>query len=254
MSSVNHSEQVQSLLRKLKKQYASALRPPEPTDGHAPGLDALRQFVYSFLLWESTTAKADQAMRRIASAVVDLNELRICFPDEIGLMLGERYPRVHERSLRLRAALNDVYIREHAVTLDRLKDLSKRDSRHYLESLDGVPSYVAARVFLLSLGGHATPVDDRLLSRLTGEHVVEADATIEKASSMLERSIKAAQGVEAHLLLQAWSEDAPHVAESARSPRKKPASGARDKAQAKRPAKPAHQPARKKSHREASKG
>ena len=137
-STINHADQLQALLSRLKKQFS-----PEPP---APIEDPLEQLVSSLLLWESTASKAEAARRRLIAAVVDINELRVCLPEEIVALLGERYPRGEERALRLRAALNDIYVREHAVSLEHLKKMNKRDARQYLESLEGVPQYVAARV------------------------------------------------------------------------------------------------------------
>lgn len=199
-TTLNHAEQLQSLLNRLKKQFSP--QPPAPIE------DPLEQLVSSLLLWESTTPKAEAARRRLDSAVVDVNELRVCLAEEIVQLLGERYPRAEEHAMRLRAALNDIYIREHAVTLEHLKKVNKRDARQYLESLEGLPQYVAARVMLLTLGGHAAPLEERLLGRLVAEGVMEPELPIEKAASIMERNIKASDALEAHLLLQAWSEAA----------------------------------------------
>lgn len=246
MSTANHTAQALGLLRKLRRAYGD---PPAP-DHSVPPPDPLWHFVYAFLLWDSTAAKADQAMKRVAAAVVDLNELRVCFPEEIGAMLGERYPRVGERAMRLRAALNDIYIREHAVTLEKLKDANKREARQYLSTLDGAPPFVASRVLLLALGGHAIPVDERLLARLVGEGVVEPDATVEKAASLLERVVKAGQGAEAHWALQRWSEEAPAPSSGGRGARK---AGGKPKPRTKSAPRAGRRTTGKKSARETSK-
>ena len=34
----------------------------------------------SFLMWESTTSKAQSAFERVLDSVVDFNELRVCMP------------------------------------------------------------------------------------------------------------------------------------------------------------------------------
>lgn len=246
MSSANQSDQALALLRKLKRAYGE---PPAPApEAGAP--DPLWHFVYAFLLWDSTTAKADQAMKRVASAVVDLNELRVCFPEEIASMLGERYPHVGERAMRLRAALNDIYIREHAVTLEKLKDAGKREARQYLATLDGTPPFVASRVFMLALGGHAIPVDERLLARLIAEGVIEPDATVEKAASLLERVVKAGHAPEAHWALQRWSEEAPSPAAGGRSGRK---GAGKSKQRTKQSPRATRQASGKKSARQTSK-
>ncbi len=100
--------------------------------------DPLAVLILSFLTWESTTAKAVAAFKRIREGVVDFNDLRVCLSDETQEIIGPRYPRGLERCQRLRAVLRNIYHREHAVTLDRLEALSKRDIRRYLLSLEGI--------------------------------------------------------------------------------------------------------------------
>lgn len=199
MSTADHAKNLGGLLRSLKTAYD--VEPP-------PERGAIDELVLSFLMWEATAAKAEAALKRVHSGVVDFNELRVCKAPEIVGMLGKQYPRVEERAQRLRAALNEIYLREFAVSLDACAALSKRDARRYIETLEGVPAYVAARVVLLRLGGHALPVDERLLGRLIESNVVEPGDDVAKASGILERHVKAGEGVFAHQLLQAWSDDA----------------------------------------------
>jgi len=238
VTSPTHGDKIPALLKRLRRAYALAI----DADAASPE-DPLLELVRSFLLWEAPRSKAELAMKRVQQAVVDINELRVCFPEEIIAILGERYPRVEERAQRLRAVLNDIYIREHAVSLDKLKSAGKREARQYLDSLDGMPQFVAARVFLLALGGHAVPLDDRMIARLAAEGVLEPGAAVEKAASALERHVKAGEAAELHMLLQAWADDGPA---SDRAPgRKKPAGNSAVRSAARRAAKsPSH---RKKS-------
>jgi endonuclease III len=167
----------------------------------------LRELVRSYLLWESTTAKADAAMRRIDDAVVDINELRVCLTDEVVSILGTGLSRVEERATRLRATLHDVFQREHCLRLSHLADRSRKDARQYLMSLAGVPEFVAARVALLRLGIHAMPVDERTLACLKHAKAVDPDADVIAAASHLDRAVKSGDGPLAHRAIQAWVDD-----------------------------------------------
>lgn len=197
-AAASHAKHLTSLLKSLRGAYEQ----PEP-----PERGLVDELVYSLLLWEANTTKADAAFKRIQSAVVDYNELRVCKPAEIEGLLGKTYPRVEERAQRLKATLTDIYLREHAVSLDAAAAMSKRDGRKYIETLDGMPHYAASRVVLLRMGGHALPVDGQLLALLKTAEVVEPEDDEVKAAGILERHIKAGEGVEAHLLFQAWSDD-----------------------------------------------
>lgn len=208
MSAQDPAKSFQSLLKKLRSQYGA-----EPAEALAvePGgaADALtHQLVFGFLLWDASTTQAKSAFKRIGESFVDYNELRISLPGEIAAALGERHPLAAERAARLKATLQDVYRREHAITLAHVADASKRDARQYLESLDGMPGFVAARLIVFGLGGHAIPADQRLVDLLRGERAIPADdASVEDAPAWLERQVRANEAAAVASVLQAWSDD-----------------------------------------------
>ncbi|MBL8745706.1 MAG: hypothetical protein JNK58_05030 [Phycisphaerae bacterium] len=198
-ASVDHAKALNALLRSLKSKYA-----PE---GELPQRTPLEEMIYSYLLWEAPIAKADAAYRRLMNHVVDVNELRVCRPPEIIASIGKTYPLAEERAMRLKASLHEIYLREFAVSLDKCASLSKRDARRYLDTLEGMPPFVAARVVLLRLGGHAIPVDNNLLIRLIAKGVVEPDYDCSRAEGVLERHVKADDGIQVHLTLLNWADD-----------------------------------------------
>lgn len=199
MTTIDHAKSLRSLVRTLKGSYEA--------DASLAERSALEELVYAFLLWEAPSVKADAAYKRLVHQMVDMNELRVCRWSEVASIIGKTYPLVEERSQRLKASLHELYLREYAVTLDKCAALSKRDARKYLDTLEGMTPFVAARVVLTRLGGHAIPVDERLLGRLVAEEVVEPDFDCAKAEGVLERNIKADDALEMHLLLQAWCDD-----------------------------------------------
>lgn len=201
MSAPDPSRRFAALLRRLRSEHGGAAHPaPE----HA-GLEPLvAELIASFLAWEAGPARAEGAMRRLLASVVDTNELRVCLPDELASFIGARYPRAQERMARLKSALNDLYRREHAVTLAPLLTMPKRDARAYLESLEGVPGFVAARVTLLGLDGHAFPVDERIAAALRGEQAAPTDAGPDAVASWLERQVHSGEAREAYLVVEAW--------------------------------------------------
>lgn len=211
MTAADPAAKLSTLLNSLRRQHAeSAGAIIAPCNGYVDAAEPLLcEFVRAFLVWESTTAKAAAAIKRLEAAVVDFNELRICMPDELIRMLGKNYPRAEERAQRLRAALNDLYARQHAVTLEHLTRLSKRDAKEFLDSLEGVPRFVLSRVLLLTQSGHAAPIDSRIHRRLIEAGIVETDSTPEEAAGQLEKRIRAGEMLETYSLLQAWADELP---------------------------------------------
>jgi endonuclease III len=210
------SKQVKALNALLKK-ARSAWKGEEPVP-----LEPTPQLVLGFLTWNSTVKQAEGAFEKIMSHVVDLNEMRVSLHHEIVEMIGVRYPMAEERVIRMREAMFEVFAREHDWRMNSVKSKGKREQREYLDTLPGVPPYVAAQVALLCFGAHALPVDDKLAALLIQEGVAEPDTPPAELESWLLRQIKAGDALEAHLALQHWADGKKMPA--SRSPAKKTAS------------------------------
>lgn len=205
MTTPDAAKKFATLLKKLK-----GVTPlPEPLPESAPTWiePGVEELVFSMLLWDARTSQAREAIAHLRAGVVDYNELRVCFPEEIRQLLGDRYPKAAERAARIRAALNDLYKREHKVTLQAALSAGKRDARQYLETLDGVPLFAASRVFLSACGGHAVPIDDRIRDFLADEGVIAATEHPDAVSSWLERQLKAGESAAAYGALQAAADE-----------------------------------------------
>ena len=199
MSATEQANAFQRVVDHLTAQYEPAAADTET--------EPIRQLVYSFLLWDCTTSRADNAFKRIEETYVDMNDLRVSRTEEIMDVLGKTYPDAEERVDRIKASLRDVYLREHAVSLASVREGGKREARKYVESLEGMHPFVAARVCLLGMDCHAVPIEERLLAKLIKAGVFEPDTPLDKASGTIDRHVKASKGLETYLVLQAYSED-----------------------------------------------
>jgi endonuclease III len=188
----------------VKRLDGAALPPVLPGSG-----DPVSVLIQSFLLWEASAERAAAAYRRLIESVVDFNDLRVTMPSEIVELIGERYPNAAERAQRLRAALRDVYLREHEMSLLRLQKLGKREVKKYVETLDGIVPYVAARLLLLCFETHSLPVDEQLRRRLVETQVADAGIGIDDLAAWLTRQVKPEDGVRIHHALQAWVDSGP---------------------------------------------
>ncbi len=193
-NTAQHAEQLTSLI--------STITPPENPPTIAD--DPMHVLVESMLLWEAPTDKATQAIEKLMQETVDYNDLRVTMEHEFIDLLGARYPRIENRSARLRAVLRDIYLREHRMSLDSLRDTGKREVRKYIETLKGIPPFAAARVLLLSFETHTIPVDSRLASALASAGASREGLDETDLSSWLSRQIKASDGVATHFALQHW--------------------------------------------------
>ncbi|MEC7196654.1 MAG: hypothetical protein VXW23_06690 [Planctomycetota bacterium] len=211
-----------------------------------PGVtDATQVLIQSFLVWEWNGSRASSTWARMVEDVSDLNELRVTVVDDYLEYFGGGCPRAEERADRLRATLRGVFHREHSTDLSGPAGGPKKEFREYLDSLEGMTPFVAARTSLIAAGCHAVPVDERTLRLLVKSGVVDADATIDSASHTMSRLVTAAQGLDTHLALQMLSEkeratpvmDLPGTVAEEPSSKKSKSSSAKKKATAKPAAK-----------------
>lgn len=213
----------------LAKFFESLEAPSDADAAIARGIGSIEpvlgELVFSFMLWETTTKHADASMLKLNEAFIDLNELRISLPDELAAIVGSRCPRGAERTLRLRMALNEIFLLEHSMSLARLCELPKRDARQYLIDLPGMPAFVASRVCLLALGAHTFPLDDRLRQVLVSNKAADPSHKTDSCASWLERQFRAGEAAGAYLKLEACAAKASKKssAKSDTKPAKKPA-------------------------------
>ncbi len=223
------NDRARNFARLLKKITKSPAKPPQDVG------DPVAVLVMSFLMWNCTSSKAATAYKRLMDHIVDFNDLRVSMPHEMVELIGSRYPLALERCQRMRATLRHTYKREHAVSLERLAGLPKREIKNYARSLDGIDPYVADRVTLLCFGTHSIPVDNRLRRALVGADACEESMETIALGSWLARQVKAADALDSHYALQAWvdrvGDRAPATASTkgATRPRRKAAGALRTK-------------------------
>ena len=126
-----------------------------------PGVtDATQVLIQSFLVWEWNGSRASSTWARMVEDVTDLNELRVTVVDDYLEYFGGGCPAAEERADRLRATLRGVFHREHSTDLSGPAGGPKKEFREYLDSLEGMTPFVAARTALIAAGSHAVPVDE----------------------------------------------------------------------------------------------
>jgi endonuclease III len=181
-NATKHADELKSLTKRLLKEHK-----PEPRQPQEP----LKALVRAAMSFDMPDAKAEEAMRLIDREFVDLNELRVATDLEIHELLGVRYPAIEKRVAMITQSLNNIFEREHTMSLDRLKTISKRDARQFLRELPDIHPFVEAYVLLFAFDGHAFPIDDEILSYLKEQEVVEGDANLADAQRFVEHHLKA---------------------------------------------------------------
>jgi endonuclease III len=181
-NATKHADTLRSLCRQLVKEYK-----PEPLVAQEP----LQALVRGAMSYGVSDAKAGEAMKAIQKEFVDLNELRVATDLEIQELLGVRYPDIERRVAMITQALNNIFEREHTLSLERLKTVSRRDARQFLRELPDIHPFVEAYVMLHAFEGAAFPIDSEILAYLKEEDVLEEPATLDDAQKFVEHNLKA---------------------------------------------------------------
>jgi endonuclease III len=197
-NATKHADDLKHLYKRLLRDgKPAAIEPMEP-------LDAL---VRGAMSYDVSDTRAQEAMRAIGKEFVDLNELRVATDLEIQELLGQRYPAIEQRVAMITQALNNIFEREHTMSLNRLKTVSKREARQFLRELPEIHPFVEAYVMLMSLEGHAFPVDDAIVAVLRENEIVEENTALDESQRFVEHHLKAEEAYEFYALVRVASQD-----------------------------------------------
>jgi endonuclease III len=172
----------------LKQLFKRLMREGKP-DGRQT-LEPLDALVRGAMTYDVSDNRAEDAVKAIGKEFVDLNELRVATDLEVHEMLGVRYPAIEERVAMITQCLNDIFEREHTMSLDRLKTISKRDARQFLRELPGMQPFVEAFVMLMAFDGAAFPIDQEMLAYLIEEEILDEGTTLPEAQKFVEHHVK----------------------------------------------------------------
>lgn len=184
----------------LKSLFKSMQREGKPVPPDK--LDPLKALVRGAMSYNVSDARADEAMRHIEREFVNINELRVATDLEIQEMLGTRYPAIEQRVEMLTRCLNAIFEKEHTLSLDRLKTISKRDARQYLRELPALNPFVEAYVVLTGFDAPAVPLDEESLAYLREQGMFDEKTTVEEAQRFLESNLKAEECQEFYACLR----------------------------------------------------
>jgi endonuclease III len=181
-NATKHADDLKSLLKRLTKECK-----PNPLTVQDPLLALVR----GAMSFDVSDNRAEEAMRVIEREFVGLNELRVATELEVQDLLGAKYPAIERRVAMITQALNRIFEREHTLSLDRLKTISKRDARQFLRDLPEIHPFVEAYVLMFAFGGHAFPLDDEMLAQLREQSILDEDTSIEEGQKFVEHHLKA---------------------------------------------------------------
>jgi hypothetical protein len=147
-------------------------------------------------------------MELLEKEFVDLNELRVATDLEVQELLGARYPEIEKRVALITQALNYIFEREHTMSLERLRTLSKRDARQFLKEIPDIHPFVEAYIMVHALEGNCVPLDQKMLDYLVQNGAADPALSLEEAQRFVEHHVKAEEAYEFFRLLRTAAAEA----------------------------------------------
>lgn len=209
-----YADELKSLAKKFAKE----------SKGTAPQkLDPLRALARAIFCFDTTDAKADEALAVVDREFVDINELRVATDLEVRDLIGEKYPQIDRRALMASTILNGIFDREGVLSFDRIAAMKKAEIRQYIHGLLGMTPFVEGYTLLYGFEISAMPIDDMSLAYLKHAGGLDPAATVDDAQKFVENHAKPEEITElfAGLRRHAKENFAPPAAEEPKAKKKK---------------------------------
>lgn len=197
---------------KRLKLFVSSLRSKLGKVSHPTQSDPIAQLILGVLSRDVPEARALEGLDRLHGIVVDYNELRVIPSIELAELLSD-FPDARLKCEDISRALNKIFAMEHAVSLERVAGLPRKELLAYLEQIDGLEPYSRARIRLLGFRRHAVPLDEAMWALARREQIVAPRCPLAEAQQFLERQIDEDDALDFVALMKkhAWAEMAAAV-------------------------------------------
>jgi endonuclease-3 len=167
---------VRAITRRLERRFGE-LNPPRASD-------PLDELILTVLSQHTSDVNADRAFTSLRATYPSWGRL-VAAPETAVADAIRSGGLANTKAPRIKAILREVYDREGAYDLARLREMTDVDARAYLTSLPGIGPKTAAVVLSFALGRDAIPVDTHVhrVARRLG--LVPAKASAERADRLL---------------------------------------------------------------------
>lgn len=213
--SKEYSPKVTKMFCSLKRKHGKAEMPDYD--------DPVQALVDGLVIEVMGQDQASKALKRMKSHFVDLNDVRVCRNEEILEVFRDDSAEAEKSASAITATLNAIFDKYDKVTLDTLAHEGKRQAKKELEELAGITPFAISYCFVTAMGGHAIPLNDKMLAYLRDNELVHPDADEHEIAGFLERQIAAADGFTFYTILKNEAEAAFQTAPTKKSAKKKTA-------------------------------
>lgn len=183
-----------SLKRKSKKQ---------PTPEYSDPIEAV---VFALVSEPVSEDLGGRLYRRAMKHFVDFNDLRVSRREEILDVFKDSSGISEKTAVAITRTLNTIFEKMNKMSLEELTHDGKRQAHKDLSEIDGITPFAVSYCFLTAMGGHAIPLNAKMLEYLREYELVHPSATDSEIAGFLERQIPAADAYDFYLLLRKEAE------------------------------------------------
>ena len=193
-NSNKYSPKVTKLFNSLKKK---STKQPMPQYG-----DPVEAVVYALVSESMPEEASGRLYRRMMKHFVDFNDLRVSRREEILDVFKDSSPEFEQSAASITQTLNSIFEKTNRISLAGLTQDGKRQAHKELSEIEGITPFAVSYCFLTAMGGHAIPLNAKMLDYLRAGELVHPNATDMEIAGFLERQIAAADAYNFYLFLR----------------------------------------------------
>ena len=199
-NSKKYSPKITKLFNSLKRKSTK-----QPMPKYSDPIEAV---VYALVSESMPEAEAGRLHRRMMKHFVDLNDLRVSRREEIFDVFGGSSEELEKSATAITRTLNTIFEKRNRMSLEGLAQDGKRQAHKELSEMEGITPFAVSYCFLTAMGGHAIPLNAKMLDYLRSGELVHPKATDMEIAGFLERQIGAADAYDFYLFLRNEAEEA----------------------------------------------
>ncbi|MCD6174870.1 MAG: hypothetical protein J7K65_03770 [Planctomycetes bacterium] len=199
-NSKKYSPKVTKLFNLLKRK---STKQPMPKYG-----DPIEAVVYALVSESMPEVAGGRLYRRMMKHFVDFNDLRVSRREEIFDVFKDSSEEFEKSAAAITQTLNAIFEKRNRVSLEGLVQDGKRQAHKELSEMEGITPFAVSYCFLTAMGGHAVPLNAKMLDYLRAGDLVYPSATDIEISGFLERQVGAADAYDFYLFLRIEAEQA----------------------------------------------
>ena len=168
-NSKKYSPKVTKLFNSLKRK---STKQPMPQYG-----DPVEAVVYALVSESMSEEAGGRLYRRMMKHFVDFNDLRVSRREEILDVFRDSSAEFEESAASITQTLNSIFEKKNRISLEGLTQEGKRQGHKELSEMEGITPFAVSYCFLTAMGGHAIPLNAKMLDFLRDGELVHPNAT-----------------------------------------------------------------------------